>query len=89
MIWAVLSKYFIIVSALSIQDPRERPHEKQQAADEKHGRFKNKQSDFVGLLKLWAYVEEQQKQLSNNQFRRLCQKEFLSYVRIREWQDIL
>ena len=83
-----IEQIFIIVSALSIQDPRERPHEKQQAADEKHGRFKNKHSDFVSLLKLWAYVEEQQKQLTNNQFRRLCQKEFLSYVRIREWQDI-
>lgn len=83
-----IEQVFIIVSALSIQDPRERPHEKQQAADEKHSRFKNKQSDFVSLLKLWNYVEEQQKQLSNNQFRRLCQKEFLSYVRIREWQDI-
>ncbi|MFT5636691.1 MAG: ATP-dependent helicase HrpA, partial [Cognaticolwellia sp.] len=83
-----IEQIFIIVSALSIQDPRERPHEKQQAADEKHGRFKNKQSDFVGLLKLWNYVEEQQKLLTNNQFRRLCQKEFLSYVRIREWQDI-
>ena len=83
-----IEQIFIIVSALSIQDPRERPHEKQQAADENHGRFKNKQSDFVGLLKLWNYVEEQQKQLTNNQFRRLCQKEFLSYVRIREWQDI-
>lgn len=83
-----IEQIFIIVSALSIQDPRERPHEKQQAADEKHGRFKNKQSDFVSLLKLWTYVEEQQKQLTNNQFRRLCQKEFLSYVRIREWQDI-
>jgi ATP-dependent helicase HrpA len=83
-----IEQIFIIVSALSIQDPRERPHEKQQAADEKHGRFKNKQSDFVCLLKLWNYVEEQQKLLTNNQFRRLCQKEFLSYVRIREWQDI-
>jgi ATP-dependent helicase HrpA len=83
-----IEQIFIIVSALSIQDPRERPHEKQQAADEKHSRFKNKQSDFVGLLKLWSYVEEQQKQLTNNQFRRMCQKEFLSYVRIREWQDI-
>ncbi|WP_085284325.1 ATP-dependent RNA helicase HrpA [Colwellia chukchiensis] len=83
-----IEQVMIIVSALSIQDPRERPHEKQQAADEKHSRFKNKQSDFISLLSLWAYIEQQQKQLSNNQFRRLCQKEFLSYVRIREWQDI-
>ena len=80
---------FIIVSALSIQDPRERPHEKQQAADEKHGRFKDKHSDFVSLLRLWQYVTEQQKILTNNQFRRLCKKEFLSYIRLREWQDVV
>ncbi len=83
-----IEQIFIIVSALSIQDPRERPHEKQQAADENHSRFKDKESDFISLLNLWLYIEEQQKSLSNSQFRRLCQKEFLSYIRIREWQDI-
>ena len=83
-----VEQVFAIVSALSIQDPRERPHEKQQASDEKHSRFKDKQSDFVSLLNLWQYVNEQQKSLSQNQFRKLCQKEYLSYVRIREWQDI-
>ena len=79
----------VIVAGVSIQDPRERPMEKQQAADEKHNRFKNKDSDFISLLNLWQYVSEQQQQLTNNQFRRLCQKEFLSYVRLREWQDIV
>lgn len=83
-----IEQIFAIVSALSIQDPRERPHEKQQAADEKHSRFKDKQSDFVSLLNLWAYIAEQQRELSNSQFRKLCQREFLSYIRIREWQDI-
>ena len=83
-----IKQVFIIVSALSIQDPRERPHEKQQAADEKHQRFKDKQSDFFSFLNLWTYINEQQKALTNNQFRKLCQKEFLSYIRIREWQDI-
>lgn len=83
-----IEQVFVIVSALSIQDPRERPHEKQQAADEKHNRFKDKQSDFLSLLNLWQYIKDQQKELSNSQFRRLCQKEFLSYIRIREWQDI-
>ena len=78
----------IIVSGLSIQDPRERPHEKQQAADEKHNRFKSKTSDFVSLLKLWQYIHQQQKLLTNNQFRRLCKKEYLSYIRLREWQDV-
>lgn len=78
----------IIVAALSIQDPRERPQEKQQAADEKHRRFADKKSDFLAFLNLWNYIQEQQKALGKNQFRRLCQKDFLNYLRIREWQDI-
>jgi len=83
-----LEQVLIIVSAISIQDPRERPHEKQQAADEKHNRFKDKNSDFISLLNLWQYVTEQKKDLSQNHFRKLCQREYLSYVRLREWQDI-
>ena len=83
-----IEQVLIIVSALSIQDPRERPHEKQQAADEKHNRFKDKNSDFISLLNLWQYVTKQQKGLSQNHFRKLCQREYLSYVRVREWQDI-
>ena len=78
----------IIVSALSIQDPRERPTDKQQASDEKHRRFADKKSDFLAFLNLWNYVQEQQKELTKNQFRRQCQKDFLNYLRIREWQDI-
>ena len=78
----------IIVSALSIQDPRERPTDKQQASDEKHRRFADKKSDFLAFLNLWHYVQEQQKELTKNQFRRQCQKDFLNYLRIREWQDI-
>ena len=83
-----IEQVFIVVAALSIQDPRERPFEKQQASDEKHNRFKDKQSDFISFINLWRYVHEQQKSLTNNQFRKLCQKEFLSYIRVREWQDI-
>ncbi|MEY8199540.1 MAG: ATP-dependent RNA helicase HrpA [Colwellia sp.] len=83
-----IEQILIIVSALSIQDPRERPHEKQQLSDEKHNRFKNKSSDFISLLNLWQYINEQKKDLTQNQFRKLCQREFLSYVRLREWQDI-
>jgi len=83
-----IEQVLIIVSALSIQDPRERPHEKQQAADEKHNRFKDPQSDFMSLLNLWNYITDQQKELSSNQFRRMCQKEFIAYMRVREWQDI-
>ncbi|OOF80085.1 ATP-dependent RNA helicase HrpA [Rodentibacter caecimuris] len=78
----------VIVSALSIQDPRERPTEKQQSADEKHRRFADKKSDFLAFLNLWNYLQEQQKALTKNQFRRQCQKDFLNYLRIREWQDI-
>ena len=78
----------IITAALSIQDPRERPFDKQQASDEKHRRFADKESDFLSLINLWNYIQEQQNLLSGNQFRRLCQKEFLNYLRIREWQDV-
>lgn len=83
-----LHEVMIIVAALSIQDPRERPQEKQQASDEKHRRFADKKSDFLAFLNLWRYLQEQQKALSKNQFRRQCQKDFLNYLRIREWQDI-
>lgn len=78
----------IITAALSIQDPRERPHEKQQASDEKHRRFADKESDFLAFVNLWNYLGEQQKALSSNQFRRQCQLDFLNYLRVREWQDI-
>ncbi|PSV31193.1 ATP-dependent RNA helicase HrpA [Photobacterium sp. GB-72] len=83
-----LREVMIIASALSIQDPRERPSDKQQQSDEKHRRFNDKDSDFVAFVNLWNYVQEQQKALSSNQFRRLCKKEYLNYLRIREWQDI-
>lgn len=78
----------IITAALSIQDPRERPFEKQQAADEKHRRFVDKTSDFMSILNLWYYITEQQHALSVNQFRKLCRQEYLNYLRIKEWQDI-
>ncbi|GAA4441940.1 ATP-dependent RNA helicase HrpA [Phytohabitans houttuyneae] len=78
----------VITAALSIQDPRERPTDHQQAADEKHARFVDKESDFLAYLNLWKYVEEQQKALSSSQFRRLCRNEFLNYLRVREWQDL-
>ncbi len=78
----------IIVAALAIQDPRERPLEKQQAADEKHRRFRDEYSDFLALLKLWEYYHEQARQLSRNQLRNLCQVDFLSFVRMREWHDL-
>ncbi|MEU1307633.1 ATP-dependent RNA helicase HrpA [Streptomyces cinnamoneus] len=78
----------VIAAALSIQDPRERPSEKQQQADQHHARFKDETSDFLAFLNLWRYVREQQKTLSSSAFRRMCKSEFLNYLRIREWQDI-
>jgi ATP-dependent helicase HrpA len=78
----------IIAAALSIQDPRERPAEKQQAADQQHARFVDKDSDFQAYLNLWEYLREKQKALSTNQFRKLCRTEYLNYLRVREWQDI-
>ena len=78
----------VITAALSIQDPRERPQEKQQAADEMHRRFADPNSDFVTYLNLWNYLVEQQRALSSSQFRRLCKAEFLHYLRVREWQDL-
>jgi len=84
----VLREALIIVAALAIQDPRERPLDKQQAADEKHRRFRDEQSDFLALLKLWDYYHEQARQLSKNQLRNLCQTDFLSFVRMREWHDL-
>ncbi|MGW7292568.1 ATP-dependent RNA helicase HrpA [Streptomyces xiamenensis] len=81
----------VIAAALSIQDPRERPADKQQAADEKHRRFREgpgEESDFLALVALWDYVRERQRELSSSAFRRMCRTEFLNYLRIREWQDI-
>jgi ATP-dependent helicase HrpA len=78
----------VIAAALSIQDPRERPSDKQQAADEKHARFADPSSDFMAYLKLWDYVKQQQEDRSSSGFRRMCRTEFLNYLRVREWQDL-
>jgi ATP-dependent helicase HrpA len=83
-----VAEVMVIAAALSIQDPRERPADKQQQADEKHARFVDKESDFFTYLNLWRYLREKQHELSGNQFRRLCRSEFLNYLRVREWQDI-
>ncbi|WTJ75144.1 ATP-dependent RNA helicase HrpA [Kitasatospora sp. NBC_01539] len=78
----------VIAAALSIQDPRERPAEKRQAADDRHRRFTSETSDFLSFLSMWRYVREQQRDLSSSAFRRMCKSEFLNYLRIREWQDV-
>ncbi|WP_264272695.1 ATP-dependent RNA helicase HrpA [Duffyella gerundensis] len=86
--YGCVREVMIITAALSIQDPRERPADKQQASDEKHRRFADKESDFLAWVNLWNYVQEQQKALSGNQFRRQCKVDYLNYLRVREWQDI-
>ncbi|WP_217546123.1 ATP-dependent RNA helicase HrpA [Streptomyces sp. GbtcB6] len=78
----------VIAAALSIQDPRERPAEKQTQADQQHARFRDETSDFLAFLNLWKYVREQQKERGSSSFRRMCKQEFLNFLRIREWQDI-
>ncbi|MEU2672895.1 ATP-dependent RNA helicase HrpA [Streptomyces sp. NPDC007164] len=78
----------VIASALSIQDPRERPSEKQTQADQQHARFKDETSDFLAFLNLWRYIREQQKERGSSSFRRMCKQEYLNFLRIREWQDI-
>ena len=78
----------VVAAALSIQDPRERPADRQQAAAEQHGRFADKDSDLLAYLNLWQYLRERQKALSSSQFRKLCKAEFLHYLRVREWQDL-
>ncbi|MFG2756753.1 ATP-dependent RNA helicase HrpA [Streptomyces wuyuanensis] len=78
----------VIAAALSIQDPRERPADKQAQADQQHARFKDETSDFLAFLNLWRYIREQQKERGSSSFRRMCKQEYLNFLRIREWQDI-
>ena len=78
----------VLTAALTVQDPRERPLEKRQAADEFHARFRDKTSDFLSYGLLWQYLQEQQSELSSSQFRKLCRREYLNFLRIREWQDL-
>lgn len=85
---ACLKELLIIAGALSVQDPRERPLDKQQAADEIHASFHHEDSDFLGFLNLWRFLEEERRHRSRNQFRKLCQLHFLSWNRVIEWHDI-
>lgn len=77
----------VIAAALSLQDPRERPEESRAQADQLHARFKHESSDFLTLLNMWRHLKEQQRELSGSAFRRMCKREFLNYLRVREWQD--
>ena len=87
--YGVLREVIVIAAALSIQDPRERPVEAQEAARAKHARFADPTSDFLAYLNLWTYLREQQRELSSAKFRKLCTSEYLHYMRVREWQDLV
>lgn len=93
IVWAAheehcLSEILIIASALELQDPRERPLEKQQQADEAHKRFADEESDFLSYLKLWDFYHEQKSKLSHSQLRKACVQNFLSWTRMREWVEV-
>lgn len=83
-----VSEAMIIISALSSNDPRERPLDMQQKADEAHERFNDDRSDFLFFINLWKFFQEQSKKISQNRLRKLCQQNFISYVRMREWTDV-
>ncbi len=83
-----LSEVLIIVSALGVQDPRERPHDKKQKADEVHRAHQDKDSDFITYVNLWNTYEAQRQDLSNSQLRQYCKKQFLAFMRMREWRDL-
>ncbi|OAX60804.1 hypothetical protein A5N15_05690 [Rothia kristinae] len=84
----VAKEVMVLAAALTIQDPRERPADKRQQADELHARFRDDRSDFSSFLLLWQHLQEKQRELSSSQFRKLCRREFINYVRVREWQDL-
>ncbi|WP_455197838.1 ATP-dependent RNA helicase HrpA [Kaarinaea lacus] len=83
-----LKEVLVIASALSVQDPRERPHEFSGAADKQHELFQDESSDFLFYINLWNVYHEQSRQLSNNRLRKWCREHFLSYQRMREWLDV-
>jgi ATP-dependent helicase HrpA len=80
-----LADVLVVTAALNTQDPRERPRDAQQQADEVHRRFRDERSDFLGLLKLWAFVQEQK---GSSALRRACKANFLSFMRVREWIEV-
>jgi ATP-dependent helicase HrpA len=83
-----LDEVLIIAAALSVQDPRERPMDMQQAADEAHAKWRDENSDFVAYLHLWRWYEQKRRELSTSQLRKACRTNFLSFVRLREWREI-
>ena len=86
---ACVREVLVLAAALTIPDPRERPAEREEAARQSHARFADEHSDFMSYLNLWRYLREQRNELSGSAFRRMCRNEFLHYLRIREWQDLV
>jgi ATP-dependent helicase HrpA len=85
---ACLDEVLIIASALTVQDPRERPMDQQEAADSSHAKFRDETSDFLSFLRLWKTYHDHAQHLSTSKLRKWCQANFLSFVRMREWHDI-
>jgi ATP-dependent helicase HrpA len=84
----VLEEVLVIAAALSVQDPRERPLDMQQAADTAHEKWRDENSDFLAYLHLWRWYEDRRAHLTTSQLRKACRTNFLSYMRMREWRDI-
>ncbi|MBC8650371.1 ATP-dependent RNA helicase HrpA [Pseudomonas sp. MTM4] len=82
-----LAEVLIVASALSVQDVRERPADRQQQADQAHAQWKDPDSDFAALINLWRGFEEKRQELGSNPLRTWCRKNFLNYLRLREWRD--
>ncbi len=82
-----LSEMLVIVSALAVQDPRERPHDQQQAADEAHAQFVDKESDFLWFMNAWHAAELKRQDFGSADFKRWCARNFLSFLRLREWRE--
>ena len=85
----VTPEVIAIVAGLTIQDVRERPAEQRAHADQLHARFADPLGDLMTLLNLWNHLQEQQSALSSSAFRRLCKAEFLNFLRVREWMDLV
>ena len=83
-----LAEVMIITSGLSIQDPRERPADKQQAADQAHAQWRDDSSDFMSLLNLWQHFESKRQELSSNQYSKYCRANYVSFLRMKEWRDL-
>ena len=82
-----MAEVLIVASALSVQDVRERPADRQQQADQAHAQWKDQDSDFAALINLWRGFEEKRQELGSNPLRTWCRKNFLNYLRLREWRD--